>query len=99
MASRLFFRGKQPINIKMEVPNREVLPTSVKKPEVYKNINSSQMKCEEECSCGLTFDEIINEKPSPKKVAEFIQNYINKIVKEDESDTSDFESSEYQTDR
>jgi hypothetical protein len=92
-------------------PSRDTLSTTSKKPQSYKNTQSSQSKfvkndkvqvqddSDSGCEGGLTFDQIISEKPKPELVAEFIQKYIDKIVREDESETSDFESSEYQTDR
>jgi hypothetical protein len=111
---RLYFRGGQQqapvpmarqLNMRAsttrvcEAKTRE--PMQQTKPDNYKNVKSSEMKncSDDEGCCGMTFDEIINEKPKPEVVAEFIQSYINKIVKEDESETSDFESSEYNTDR
>lgn len=118
MNPRLYFRNQvnQTANLepKVEVsknPTREVVSTSSKKPQSYKNTQSTQSKfvkngkvevqddSDSGCEGGLTFDQIVNEKPKPELVAEFIQKYIDKIVKEDESETSDFESSEYQTDR
>jgi len=116
MDSRLYFRGGrdlQPKNEpKMEIsknPSREVVSTTSKKPQQYKNTQTSQTKfvkngkvevgSDSEDECGMTFEQIVNEKPKANIVSEYIQNYIDKIVKEDESETSDFESSEYATDR
>jgi hypothetical protein len=44
----------------------------------------------------LSFDYIVREKPSPKKVAMFLQECVNEIMKEDDSESeTDMNDSEY----
>jgi hypothetical protein len=44
----------------------------------------------------LSFDYIVKEKPSPKKVAMFLQECVNEIMKEDDSESeTDMNDSEY----
>lgn len=96
MRGSLYFRGQIPTE-QQQIPSllpkneKTLLPT---KKETAKN--ASHNKNEE--SEGLTLDKIINDLPKEEEVAKYIQNYINKLVKEDESDSSDFDSSEYSTD-
>ena len=48
----------------------------------------------------LSFASIVREKPSPSKVAMFLQECINEMVKDSDDETdSHLESSEYDTDR
>lgn len=115
MQGRLYFRNQNAnLEPKIEVsknPSREVVSTTSQKPQKYKNTQSSQTKfvkngkvevdnhSDSESEGGLTFDKIVSEKPGVEVVAKFIQNFVDKIVRDDESETSDFESSEYCTDR
>ena len=58
-----------------------------------------QQNSDSEEESEITFSSIIKDKPSPSKVATFLQMFINDIVKEDDSDDEDnMESSEYDTD-
>lgn len=47
----------------------------------------------------ISFEQIVNDKPSPRIVSEYIHKFINKLAKENDSETSDYDSSEYQTDK
>lgn len=48
----------------------------------------------------ISFQSIIRDKPEPEIVAEFLQEYINKLVNDESDEDSDYmESSEYNTDR
>lgn len=48
----------------------------------------------------ISFQSIIRDKPDPEVVAEFLQEYIHKLVNDESDDDSDYmESSEYNTDR
>jgi len=87
-----------PMNPRPKVPamsNAQVKQPVKEIPKV-KNVQleaDSDSEEEEE----ISFETIVKQKPSPKKVAMFIQECINQIMKEDDSDQSetDMNDSEY----
>lgn len=105
---RLFFRGQQnqiqstpQINVN---PGRGVVSTVQKsnqnrnmKMKNSQDVSPDRVNSEDEFE--ISFEQIVNDKPSPRIVSEYIHKFINKLAKENDSETSDYDSSEYQTDK
>ena len=95
-----------------ERKEKPVIPTHdplapVSKPQAYKNTQVSAPKrvdppTKEDISSDeeLSFQSIVQKRPSPSKVAIFLQECINEMNKDSDDDSEeDMMSSEYDTDR
>jgi len=83
-----------PVSKPQAYKNTQVSQVSMKKPEVHK------MKDEDSSDEELSFQSIVQNKPSPSKVAMFLQECINEMNKDSDDDSEeDMMSSEYDTDR
>jgi hypothetical protein len=80
---------KQPVQSKIVV-NQQAKASQPK---------ASQPKATNDEPMEIDFNYIISELPEKEKVEEFLQNYINKLENENNSDDEYMESSEYQTDK
>lgn len=89
-------KSNQNRNMKMKnshsVRQQDVSPDRVK-------ARSELLAPNSEDESEISFEQIVNDKPSPRFVSEYIQKFINKLAKENDSETSDYDSSEYQTDK
>lgn len=89
-------KSNQNRNMKMKnshsVRQQDVSPDRVKARSELLALNS-------EDEFEISFEQIVNDKPSPRIVSEYIHKFINKLAKENDSETSDYDSSEYQTDK
>ena len=75
--------------------NTQVSQVTTKKPEVHQMSKDEDSSDEE-----LSFQSIVQNKPSPTRVAMFLQECINEMNKDsDEESEEDMMSSEYDTDR
>lgn len=83
-----------PLVKKVEVPVRATIKQQQKVIPKVKDVVLEDSDEEEE----ISMDMIVREKPSPKKVCQFIQACIDEIMREDdstdESETTDFQESE-----
>jgi hypothetical protein len=81
-----------PLAQRPKVQQKQVMKDKNKVIPQVKDIIMEDSDEEEE----LSFDYIVKEKPSPKKVAMFLQECVNEIMKEDDSESeTDMNDSEY----